>query len=213
MKKLLIAAACVAGFSASAQIKFGVRGNVLLNSSKFDYNNLSSSNIANTLETSKRAGFNLGFSTKIDIPVLGWFVMPEIYFTNFSNKITEQNTNQSSSFNNSRIDIPVLFGKNILVDNFGLFAGPVASYQLTTANSLNINSNSSLKDLTEKASNKFTFGYQVGAHLILSNYVLNARYEGAFSQTQRNLINTVADTRANFDERQNLIILGLGYNF
>jgi hypothetical protein len=87
----------------------------------------------------------------------------------------------------------------------GIYAGPVASYNLSTDNQWN--------DFKENATKDFTVGYQFGAQATISKLVFSARYEGAFSKDQREFIDNNTNTTVRYDSRPNLLMFGIGYNF
>ena len=105
----------------------------------------------------------------------------------------------------NRIDVPVLVGVNLVSDNLGVFVGPVASYNLAKENTWN--------DFKENAGNRFTVGYQVGAEARLSNFIINARYEGSFSKDQREFISNNLSETVRYDNRPSFVVLGVGYQF
>ncbi|WP_449400244.1 outer membrane beta-barrel protein [Chryseobacterium wanjuense] len=129
--------------------------------------------------------------------------MPELYYTNFKNEFTTENT--TFDIKSSRIDLPVLLGYNILGNTLGVFIDPVASYNLSKEDTFN--------DFTENARDNFTVGYQFGAQVEISKLILNARYEGAFSKDSRNFINRVSGEEIRYDNRPNLFMVGVGYKF
>ncbi|WKS95045.1 outer membrane beta-barrel protein [Riemerella columbina] len=207
MKKVLATLAIAASSMMMAQVSFGLRSNVLLNTSSPSWTDLKN-NITDAVETNGKniTGFNVGLSAKVDLPVTSLFVMPEVYYTYFASKTTVDNTEIKA--NSNRIDVPVLLGYNILVSNISLFAGPVASYNLASEGTFN--------DFKENATKNFTIGYQLGANVKLSKLVLNARYEGAFSKDERSFIKTVsggASQEVRYDNRPSFFLLGLGYEF
>ena len=69
------------------------------------------------------------------------------------------------------------------------------------------------KTKTENAKNEFTVGYQFGAQVQFQKLIVNARYEGAFTEDQRNFINTTTNETIRYDSRPGLFIVGLGYEF
>lgn len=89
----------------------------------------------------------------------------------------------------------------------GVYAGPVASYNLSTDNQFN--------DFKENATKEFTLGYQFGAQVTISKLVVSARYEGAFSNDQREYINTNVSSNEviRYDNRPSLLMFGVGLNF
>lgn len=206
MKKLISTIGVLASVFAYSQVTFGLRANALFNTSSASWGNLKGTfNDAIDSKGDNSSGFNVGLAAKIGSPVGGWFVMPEIYYTSFKNKNTIDNVEVEAKSN--RIDVPVLLGHNFLLGKLAAFVGPVASYNLTTDNTYN--------NFKEDAKNEFTVGYQFGAQATLSKFVVNARFEGAFSKDSRKFISTVAgdEREIRYDNRPSMFILGIGYNF
>lgn len=205
--------ALIAGASALsfAQVTFAGKANLLFPTESGSWQNIKNTALqVYNKNTSTSTGFNVGVSAKIDLPITSLFVMPELYYTHFNNKFTDEVTNTTLEARSNRIDVPVLLGYNILGNTLGAFLGPVASYNLSTNNTFN--------DFTEKAQNNFTVGFQFGAQAQFKNIIVNARYEGAFSKDQRTFTNkamSIAGTNYNvrYDNRPSMFILGLGYAF
>ena len=167
-------------------------------------------NISNTAtgaynESGKNnAGFNFGLSAKVNLP-LSLFLMPEIYYTTLKSEFTlPDNTGTTLEVKSNRVDVPVLLGYNVMGDMLGIFLGPVASYNLSTDNQFN--------DFRENAKNEFTVGYQFGTQVQLQKFIINGRYEGAFTDDQRDFINS-SNQVIRYDSRPSMLILGLGYQF
>lgn len=206
MKKLISTVGVLASVFAYSQVTFGVRANALFNTSSASWDNLKGTfNGAIDSKGDNAAGFNVGLAAKIGSPVGGWFVMPEIYYTSFKNKNTVEGVELEAKSN--RIDVPVLVGHNFLLGKLAAFVGPVASYNLST--------DKTYANFKENAKNEFTVGYQFGAQATLSKFVVNARFEGAFSKDSRNFISTVVgdEREIRYDNRPSMFILGIGYNF
>ena len=210
MKKLISTLAIFVGMMAYSQVTFGLRANALLDTSSASWENFKGAvNTAVDTKGGNSTGFNVGLAAKVDFPVSGWFVMPEIYYTSFK-KSVETTGDVEIEAKSNRIDVPVLVGHNFLLGKLAAFVGPVASYNLSTDNTY--------ADFKENGTKEFTVGYQIGAQATLSKFVVNARYEGAFSKDSRKFINTVADASGNnteirYDNRPSMFILGIGYNF
>ncbi len=210
MKKIISTISVLASVFAYSQITFGLRANALLNTSSASWDNFKGA--VNTAVDSKgdnATGFNVGLAAKIDFPASGWFVMPEIYYTSFKNSVATTEDVEIKAKSN-RIDVPVLVGHNFLLGKLAAFVGPVASYNLSTDNTY--------ADFKENGTKEFTVGYQIGAQATLSKFVINARYEGAFSKDSRKFINAGSgiagsETEIRYDNRPSMFILGLGYNF
>ncbi|MGO4708516.1 outer membrane beta-barrel protein [Chryseobacterium sp. 2TAF14] len=212
MKKIISAA--FIGFSvlASAQISLAAKANVAIPTSSASWENFKTA-ATNTVEQKGKniTGFNVGLSLKIDLPT-ALYVMPEIYYTNFSNEVTVQNdisgAQTTIKAKNSRVDIPVLVGVNVLGDFLSAYVGPVGSFNLAK--------NDNFDNFVQKVDAKeFTVGYQLGVQSEIKKLILSVRYEGAFSKDQRKFINNVAGSsqEINYDNRSSLFLLGLGYKF
>ena len=202
--KILSIALLGATVFASAQVKLSGRANLLFKTDKPTWENISNTATGVYNESGKNnAGFNFGLSAKVNLP-LSLFLMPEIYYTTLKSEFTEPISNTTLEVKSNRVDVPVLLGYNVLGDTFGVFAGPVASYNLSTDNQFN--------DFKENAKNDFTVGYQFGAQVQLQKFIINGRYEGAFTDDQRDFINS-SDQVIRYDSRPSMLILGLGYQF
>lgn len=212
MKKLISAA--LIGFSvfASAQISLAAKANAVIPTSSASWKNLKSA-ATNAVEQKGKniTGFNVGLSLKIDLPT-ALYLMPEIYYTNFSNEVTVQNDVNAAQTTikakNSRVDIPVLVGVNVLGNLLSAYAGPVGSFNLAKSDNFD--------NFVQKVDAKeFTVGYQLGVQSEIKKLILTARYEGAFSKDQRKFINNIAGSNQeiNYDNRSSLFLLGLGYKF
>ena len=212
MRKLISAAFLGLAFSASAQISLAAKANVAVPTSSASWKNFKTA--ANNIIEQKGkniTGFNLGLSLKIDLPT-SLYLMPEIYYTNFSNEVTvlnDANANQTTiKAKNSRLDIPVLLGAKFLGNLLSGYVGPVGSFNLAKSD----NYDNFIQKVEAKA---FTVGYQLGVQSEIKKVVLSARYEGAFSKDQRKFINNIAgsDQEINYDNRPSLFLFGLGYKF
>ena len=205
MKKILSVILISASLIGSAQIKFAAKANALFKTDNSTWTNLKGTALAANNQSGKNnVGFNVGLSAKINLPV-SLFLMPEIYYTTFKTEIEVPAIGTTIEAKSNRIDVPLLLGYRILGDNLGLFLGPVASYNLSTDNQY--------KDFKENAKSDFTVGYQFGAQVQFQKLIVNARYEGAFSDDQRDFINKTTTETIRYDSRPSLLIVGLGYEF
>lgn len=212
IKKIISAVLVSASLVSFAQVTIGVKANMLYQSDKPTWTNIQ--NGATTVYNDKgknNVGYNAGISLKVDTP-LGIFIQPELYYTTFSKEIdiaaTSTSTATTIKVKNNRADLPVLLGYNVLGKTLGIYAGPVASYNLSTDNQFN--------DFKENATKQFTLGYQFGAQVTISKLVVSARYEGAFSKDQREFINSNTSSvvdEIRYDSRPSLLMFGLGLNF
>ena len=203
IKKIISTALVSASLMSFAQVNLGIKANLLYRSDSPSWTTIKNGTTTVFNEKGKNSvGYNFGLSAKIDTP-LGIFLQPEIYYTTFKNKNTVDNT--TIEVKSNRVDVPVLVGYNILGKMLGIYAGPVASYNLSTDNQWN--------DFKENATKDFTVGYQFGAQATISKLVFSARYEGAFSKDQREFIDNNTNTTVRYDSRPNLLMFGIGYNF
>ena len=203
--KILSIALLGATVFASAQVKLSGRANLLFKTDKPTWENISNTTTGAYNESGKNnAGFNFGLSAKVNLP-LSLFLMPEIYYTTLKSEFTEPISNTTLEVKSNRVDVPVLLGYNVLGDTFGVFAGPVASYNLSTDNQFN--------DFKENATKDFTLGYQFGAQVQIQKLIINGRYEGAFTKDQRDFINNNTNETIRYDSRPSLFMVGLGYQF
>lgn len=196
----------------SAQISLAAKANVLIPTSSATWKNLKTASLTALNENGKNiVGFNAGLSMKVSLPT-ALYVMPEIYYTNFSNEVTLENdinkTQTVIKAKTSRVDVPVLLGYNLLGDLLSAYVGPVASF--------NLSKDENYDSFSQKVSAKeFTLGYQLGVQSEIKKLILSAKYEGAFSKDQRKFVNTVAGSnqQINYDNRASVFMLGLGYKF
>lgn len=212
MNKLFSIALLGASVFASAQVSVAGKANVLIPTSSATWQNFKDAAGTAVSENGKNiTGFNAGLSLKVDLPT-ALYVMPEIYYTNFKNEVTvagDTNNQQTTlEAKNSRIDVPVLLGYNLLGDMLSAYVGPVASFNLAKGDDFGT--------FVQQVKGKdFTIGYQLGVQSEIKKLILSARYEGAFSSDQRKFVNTVAgsDQEIEYDNRPSFFMVGLGYNF
>lgn len=205
MKQIFSIALLGLSMFASAQISLAGKANLIFPTGSPSWKNITNTASAAIDNTGKNnVGFNVGLSLKVNLP-MAFFVMPEVYYTTFKNEFTDPVSNTTFNIKNNRIDVPVLVGHKVLGDMLGVFIGPVASYNLSKEDTFN--------DFKENARDNFTVGYQFGAQVEIKKFLINARYEGAFSKDQRNFVNRVSGEEIRYDNRPNLFMVGLGYKF
>lgn len=198
--------------AASAQISLAAKANVLIPTSSASWKNLKTAATNAVDQKGKNiTGFNAGLSLKVNLP-LAFYVMPEIYYTNFSNEVlvaNDANAEQTTiKAKNSRVDIPILVGKNIVGSLLSAYIGPVASF--------NMGKGENFGNFVQKVDAKeFSVGYQLGLQSEISKVIISAKYEGAFSKDQRKFVNAIAGSsqEITYDNRSSLFMLGLGYKF
>jgi hypothetical protein len=205
VKKILSIASIAFSLLASAQISLAGKANLIFPTGSPSWKSITgTANDAIENKGKNNVGYNVGLSLKVGLPV-AFYIMPELYYTTFKNEFTVPNANTTFSIKSDRIDMPVLIGCNLLGNSLGVFAGPVASYNLSKEDTFN--------DFKENARHNFTVGYQFGTQLEIKKLIVNARYEGAFSNDQRDFINTNTNETIRYDHRPNLFLVGIGYKF
>lgn len=204
MKKVLLMMCLAFGFSqiSNAQVNYGIKAGINYNSSTF-------SDVKNDVLSGaeSKTGYHAGVWLRFKIPVIGFYIRPELVYTNLSNDVNYKAVGavnaQSTSYSFQKIDIPVLLGKKI----FGIgnvYAGPSFQYILS--------SDFGLSDLKEVNSDGFTLGLQFGGGVELGKIGLDVRWERAFSGIETSFLGNNAGN-VEFDTRVNQIIVGLSYKF
>jgi len=197
MKKVILILCLTIGFSqfSNAQIAFGIKGGVNYNS-----NSIKEINTFNIEDSKSKTGYHAGIWVRTKLPVLGWYIRPELVYTNLENEITFNNngTIQNTTYSFQKIDIPILLGKKIFgVGN--LYVGPSFQYVL--------NADFSLNDIPNVKTDNFTVGLQFGGGIELGKFGIDVRWEKGLSGIKSTtLVNT---QNINFDTRVDQIIFGL----
>ncbi len=206
MRKTIVSTILLCSASlAFSQVQVSAKANLLFPTGSPSWKNISQS-ATNAYESGGKdnLGFNAGLGLKIGL-VSNLFLQPEIYYTTFSNEYTDPVSNTTLEAKSNRADLPVLLGYDLLGETFGIFAGPVASYHLSTEDQFN--------DFRENAKSQFTIGYQLGAQLTIKKLIFTGRYEGAFTEDQRDYINSNTNQVIRYDNRPSLFLAGIGYKF
>lgn len=206
MKKIIFAL-CIffaASQLADAQIHFGIKGGINYNSDSFKE---VSDDIINGSAKS-RTGFHAGFWLRAKLPMTGWYIRPELVYTQLKSEVNYRNTPTTSigaTYNFKKLDIPVLLGKKFFKIAY-LHIGP--SFQYVIDGDLNIDAVSKIN------ADGFTVGMQLGGGIELGKIGLDVRWERAFSDIESNLLSSaVGATSQRFDTRINQVIVGLSYRF
>lgn len=204
MKKLIFTLCLL--FAATqfsqAQIHFGVKGGINYNSDSFRE---VSADIING-NAKSRTGYHAGIWLRFKLPMIGWYIRPELVYTSLKSEVTLNSLNSKANYNFQKIDVPVLLGKKFLkIAYFNI--GP--SFQYLLDGKLNFNT------ISKTNVDGFTVGLQLGGGIELGKIGLDLRWERAFSDIESQLISTVggSSSTANFDTRVNQIIIGLSYRF
>jgi hypothetical protein len=202
MKKVLLACILLVGISqySQAQIQFGLKAGVNYNSDSF---NDVSNDVLDGAES--RTGYHAGIWFRAKLPIIGFYLRPEIIYTELSNDVTYDNTvtlARTTDFKFRKIDVPVLLGKKIFgVGN--IFAGPSFQYILSSDFGLN--------DLSEVSIDQFSLGIQLGAGIEFGRLGIDVRWERGLSKTETKFVDNTINSEVNFDTRVNQIIFGVSY--
>ncbi|WP_227587050.1 outer membrane beta-barrel protein [Chryseobacterium sp. MFBS3-17] len=203
--KILTAALVCTSVAATAQVSVSAKAHLLFPTDSPSWQNVTTV-AEQAYETSGKSnvGFNAGLSVKINL-ISGLFVMPELYYTTFKNELTDPISKTTVEAKSNRADLPVLVGFNVLGESLGIYAGPVASYNLSTDNQYD--------DFVENARNEFTVGYQLGVQFKIQKLIFSGRYEGSISEDQREFINETTNQTIRYDNRPGMFLAGIGYQF
>lgn len=192
MKKLIVIAMLLIGGGAMAQTTFGIKGGINYGATgdiTYGVDDITTNAGRN------KAGYHLG--TFARFKALGFFVQPELVYTNLSTEYLE------FIYTLRKIDAPILLGVNIL-GPLNIKAGP--SFQYVLQNKIE---DSSIKiTMVDK---NITVGYQLGAGLNLGRVGLDVRYEGAF--VENNAFSQMARENFRIDSRPSQWIFSLAYSF
>lgn len=188
MKKLVLVLLVFLGsLTAHAQKNgFGLKGGLSSTQVNFEADQL--------VPSDAQLGFHLGVFARFG--GIGFFVQPEVLFTQTSGKFklelppasSTSPANYEAKFN--RLDVPVMAGFRIL-KIIRVMAGPIASFNI----------DSSLKEAGTTVQNidfkKATLGYQTGVGVDLGNLTFEGKYEGGLSKFTENVGSYTTDNRIN----------------
>ena len=110
--------------------------------------------------------------------------------------------------NSGKTNVGFNAGLSAKVDLGKFFVMPEIYY--TT---FNLSKDDTWNDFKENSTKDFTVGYQFGAQATISHFIANVKYEGAFSKDQRKFINAISGQEIRYDNRPNLVMVGVGYKF
>lgn len=197
MKKIILIVFFALGLSqvSNSQIQFGLKAGV-------NYNSNSVRGVSKDVFTGAKSktGYHAGVWLRFKIPVIGFYLRPELVYTNLENDVFYTEAAKTTSHKFQKIDIPVLLGKKI----FGIgnvYIGPSFQYVL--------DSDFSISDISSVDSNGFTVGLQFGGGIELGKLGIDVRWERAFSGIESSLVGNLGSV--NYDTRINQIIVGLSY--
>lgn len=187
--------------TSNAQINFGLKAGINYNS-----NSIKESGTDVFSGSESKTGYHAGVWLRVKLPVLGWYIRPELVYTNLKNDVVFNNI-KTTSYDFQKIDIPVLIGRKIFgVGN--IFIGPSFQYVL--------DSDFNITDISKVDSKGFTVGLQVGAGLEFGKLGFDIRWERGFNGIESTLINSATGAAGvtsslDFDTKINQIVFGLSY--
>jgi hypothetical protein len=200
IKRIFLILCLAFGFSqiTNAQIAFGIKGGL-------NYNSNSIKEVSSDVfdGAKSKTGYHAGVWLRFKIPGIGFYLRPELVYTNLANEVSYNNsiTKTVTSYNFQKIDIPILFGKKIFgIGN--LYAGPSFQYIL--------DSDFGISEITDVKTDGFTAGVQFGGGIEFGKLGIDIRWERAFSGVKSTISKIVGDD-INFDTRVNQVIIGLSY--
>jgi len=195
MKRLFFAVLLLTmGYGATAQIDFGPRVN-------FTSTNLSlSENLANIEEGDAEFGYQLGAFLRIQVPVIGIYLQPEVLLSKQSSSVNINSQKADLTFN--QIDVPVMIGFKL--GPVRLNAGP--SFRFLSGADLVVPGNPT-EDVKEYYKDA-TVGYQAGVGIDIWKFVFDLKYEGSLSDINEELTNL---SPVEVDQRVSQIVFGVGF--
>lgn len=208
--------------SANAQfLRFGVKGGLSSTTMKVDETTLGSittvDGVKNLVLSQGESALGLHFGLFGRIKIMGFFIQPEILFSQTKgNFVIADEANQTSLYNTivkqkfNKFDVPVMVGWK-----FGparAYLGPVATFMLSESDGLKDKITQWTNESVENNINKAVFGYQAGVGLdILKVVTLDVRYEGNLSKFGEGMV--IAGQERKFDQRNPQWIFSLGIFF
>jgi hypothetical protein len=198
MKKVILTICLIFAYTqiSTAQIQFGVKGGL-------NYNSNSVQEVGTDIfdGAESKTGYHAGIWLRIKVPVIGFYIRPELVYTNLKSELTLKGTGTIANYDFQKIDIPVLFGKKILgIGN--IFVGPSFQYIL--------DSEFDISDVSDVETDNFSMGIQFGGGVELGKLGIDLRWERSFSGIESSFINNLGNS-VDFDTRVNQIIIGLSY--
>jgi hypothetical protein len=199
MRKVILILCVTFAFSQTltAQKAFGIKGGV-------NYNNNGDATFSSTGDdviqgAESKSGFHAGLWFRGKVPIIGLYIRPELVYTQVKSEYIESESN-SSNYEFSKIDVPILLGKNFL--GFATaFIGPSFQYIL--------NDDFEFSEVTTDDFDKFSVGLQMGLGIEFGSLGIDVRWERGLSETEANF--SQENTDFTVDNRTNQIIFGLSY--
>lgn len=153
---------------------------------------------------SGKAQYNFGFGLYSRIGSKAVKLMPELLYVSSRTSIKFNDQKGTKQFTEAQLDqvhLPI---------NVILKPGDILSFQGGLSGTYNLETKDNLFAKTKEARRNFkdfTYGYQAGLGLDISNLRIDLRYDGALSE-----ISKAKSSRIKFDERQSMVKLLVGFN-
>jgi len=197
-KTLLVAAMALMGTAASAQsgTGWGIKAGLSYNKNG-DLVRKVSNSTQNVIERAEeKTGYHFGLWGKLDFPKM--YIRPELVYS--KTKSSYNIENNSSDYDLSKLDLPVLIGVKI-VGPLHIFAGPAFQYVLD-------NDLGGLQ--VQDVENDFSVGLNAGVGVNLGKLGLDVRYERGFSKNEGRFIgNNATNIEGRVDSRPSQVIFAL----
>lgn len=217
MKKVLLAIVFVIGVIqfSHAQVSFGIKAGI-----NSDLNGQASKFITlptgSSIESeSSNGGYHAGAWLRVKVPVVGFYIRPEIIYTNLNSEYTLMSTvagyeNSTIEYSLTKVDVPILLGLKFL--KFGnIFVGPNVQYLLK----YDVKSAFYNEDTIDE---ELSVGLIIGAGIEFWKLGLDVRFETGFvnpKSTDISSVNTSADLEPIVGlltgQKPNQVIIGLSY--
>ena len=185
--------------NTNAQLQGGIKAGVNYNSGTF-------SNVLNDVLSGaeSKTGYHMGLWLRAKLPAIGFYIRPEIVYTELKNGVSYNNgqLQQKTNFKFQKIDAPIPVGKKIF--NIGnVFAGPSFQYILSSGFGLN--------DLSEVSTDELSLGIQFGFGIEFGRLGIDARWERSLSKINTFFFDNIINDEVIFNTRVNQIIFGISY--
>lgn len=197
-KTIIIVALVLCGLSTVAQKDsgFGIKGGLNYNQNGDLFASVGDAASDIVEGSSGKIGYHVGVFSKIELSK--FYMRPEAIYTRTTSSYDIGGT--STDFDIAKIDVPVLFGIN-LIGPLHIFAGPAFQYLVKT----------DLKGFSiNDAGKDFTVGLHAGIGVNLGRLGFDMRYERGFSDNEIGFIgDQVSNIEGRVDTRPSQLIFGL----
>ena len=207
-KTLLLSVLIFTGLQSSfAQISIGVRGGIVSNNFNIkDYSN----DIDNIKNGDKEVGFHIGGLLRFTAPTGKIIVEVDPTFVNTKSSFVLNNSASTSVLKdvlvedkNWRMDVPVMFGTKF-AGFLDIMAGP--SLSLNIGNNLSYDS---VSETIEQDYKSTTWGYQIGAGVKITKFIVDLRYAGSLESVTNGI--RIGDTVYETNARPSALFASITY--